>query len=650
MGKFIMAALIVWPLAGAFISYLTGLKNKKLRNIFVIGITFIQLVFAVMLYKEVDTAFLCIEMVMGFGINLTLSGFRYVYIVLTCLGWFLASVFGMEYFAHYRNRNRYYFFMLITLSATSGVFLSADLVTTFIFFEIMSLSSFALVAHEEKLKTKEAANVYLYISVLSGLVLLFGILMLYSMLGTVEINEIYAAASAYENKNKIYAACALMAFGFATKAGTFPMHVWLPKAHPVAPAPASALLSGIMIKTGFFGMLILSCEVLRYDALWGNILLAFGLATMLLGALLALFSVDIKRTLACSSVSQSGFITTGIAMQCILGHHNALAAYGTSLHMVNHTLVKLALFMAAGIIYLNTHELNLNEIKGYGRNKPLLFLVFALGGLSLMGIPGTSGYISKTMLHESIVEQIVIAAGSGLEWYYRLSEYVFLFTGGLTAAYMLKVFVAVFIQKPSSDSIQSFSNRKYIRPLSAVSIAAPALMLVVFGVMPKKLYEKIGEACLSFMHADVLSHEIHYLSFICLKGVIISVAIGLVVYFGIVRTLLVKKYSESRSYYINALPEWTDIELEFYRPLATKIIPMILSVICRFLDRLVDSIAALGILLYRFLKNEVYFTSSQKEGTNSHAVGQNAMLDTVTSSLLMFSAGLLVVLLCMILS
>ena len=82
--------------------------------------------------------------------------------------------------------------------------------------------------------------------------------------------------------------------------------------------------------------------------------------------------------------------------------------------------------------------------------------------------------------------------------------------------------------------------------------------------MPKKLYEKIGEACLSFMHADVLSHEIHYLSFICLKGVIISVAIGLVVYFGIVRTLLVKKYSESRSYYINALPEWTDIELEFY--------------------------------------------------------------------------------------
>ena len=93
----------------------------------------------------------------------------------------------------------------------------------------------------DRLKTKEAANVYLYISVLSGLVLLFGILMLYSMLGTVEINEIYAAASAYENKNKIYAACALMAFGFATKAGTFPMHVWLPKAHPVAPAPASAL-------------------------------------------------------------------------------------------------------------------------------------------------------------------------------------------------------------------------------------------------------------------------------------------------------------------------------------------------------------------------------------------------------------------------
>ena len=138
------------------------------------------------------------------------------------------------------------------------------------------------------------------------------------------------------------------------------------------PAP---LLSGILTKTGVFGILAVTVTMFRHDMAWGMVLLVPGAVTMVLGAILAVFSIDLKRTLACSSMSQIGFILTGCAMQCLLGEENGLAVSGTVLHMVNHSMIKLVLFMAAGCIYMNLHKLDLNEIRGYGRNKPFLMLV-----------------------------------------------------------------------------------------------------------------------------------------------------------------------------------------------------------------------------------------------------------------------------------
>ena len=227
----------------------------------------------------------------------------------------------------------------------------------------------------------------------------------------------------------------------------FPLHIWLPKAHPVAPAPASALLSGILTKSGVFGVLIL-CRYLFWTELpWNTVVLALGVVTMVLGAVLALFSIDLKRTLACSSMSQIGFILVGAAMQGFLNGENALAAWGTVLHMLNHSLIKLVLFVSAGVVYLGTHSLNLNDIRGWGRNKPVLKVLFFVGAASIAGVPGFSGYVSKTLLHESIVEYIhvlehagVSAAAGSRRW-----SGCSCFSGGLTAAYMTKLFVAIFV-------------------------------------------------------------------------------------------------------------------------------------------------------------------------------------------------------------
>ena len=210
------------------------------------------------------------------------------------------------------------------------------------------------------------------------------------------------------------------------------------------------MLSGVIIKTGVFGVLVLSSQVFRHSGGWGMLLLALGVITMVLGAVLAVFSTDLKRTLACSSVSQIGFILVGTAMQCLLGEHNALAVDGTLLHIVNHASIKLILFPAAGVIYCSTHCFDLSRIRGFGRGKPLLGAVMLLPMASLAGVPGLNGYVSKTLLHESIVEYIHLAPQSaGL---FTAVEWLFLLSGGLTTAYMLKLFVALFVDRPAPDA------------------------------------------------------------------------------------------------------------------------------------------------------------------------------------------------------
>ena len=181
---------------------------------------------------------------------------------------------------------------------------------------------------------------------------------------------------------------AVRAVRLRCQAGVFPLHIWLPKAHPVAPAPASALLSGVLTKAGIFGILVVTVYLLPGNRSWGVLVLILGCITMVLGAVMAVFSTNLKYILACSSLSQIGFILVGVAMLTLLGEHNALAAHGTVLYMLNHSLVKLTLFLFAGVVYYNTHQLDLNRIRGFGRGKPLLHGLFLCGACSLAGIPG----------------------------------------------------------------------------------------------------------------------------------------------------------------------------------------------------------------------------------------------------------------------
>lgn len=554
----------------------------------------------------------------GMGLHFQIDGFRLIYAGIAVLMWAVSGVFSLEYMAHYEKRKRYYWFFWATFLATVGVFLSADFYTTFIFFEIMSFTSYVWVAFDERKDSLRAAETYLAVAVIGGMVMLMGLFLLYDLLGTLVFGEMEAAAEQMlledgdgGGRRRLFVAAGLLLFGFGAKAGCFPLHIWLPKAHPQAPAPASALLSGILTKAGIFGIIVISCILFRKDQGWGILIACLGLITMFLGAVLALFSVNLKRTLACSSISQIGFILTGIGMSCLLqaaGEDGGLAIRGAFLHMINHSLFKLVLFLCAAAVYMRLHQLDLNDIRGFGRKKPLLMFCFLMGALGIGGMPLWSGYVSKTLLHESIVEYgraaaELLAAGrtGGADllhlWVYGIAsssgfwhgaEWVFLISGGMTVAYMMKLFAALFIdQHPARQKEFDAMGEKggYMKSSSKAALALPAMLLPLLGMMPHQIMDVLAQMGQEFFGFTGHSHVVHYFSLGNLKGGFISIGIGILLY-----GLVVRRWMMREGQYLNRWPEWLDLENLLYRPVLQTALPGVCGAVCEFVDRYVVSV------------------------------------------------------------
>ncbi len=647
----ILLALVIWPMIGALISYLIGRRNKAARSYFADFVTILEFVCIVWLFIKVaggsefswKAADIC-----GMDIYLKMDGFRAVYSGIAILMWMMTTIFSKEYLQSYQNRNRYYFFTLITFGATVGVFLSGDLFTTYIFFEIMSLSSYVMVAHDESPAALRNAATYLCVGVLGGMVMLMGLFLLYHGVGTLNMDELMDACAASHNSGWMWAAAICLLFGFGAKAGAFPLHFWLPKTHPVAPAPASALLSGILTKAGIYGILITGAYIMNGDTRWGMVILVIGVITMVLGAVLAVFSVDLKRTLACSSLSQIGFILTGAGMMNLLGSENALACRGLFLHMVNHSLIKLDLFMCAGVVVMNIHKLNLNDIRGFGRHKPMLNFIFLMGALGIAGVPFWNGYISKTLLHESIVEYMNI---HGVTAGFKTAEWLFLISGGLTLAYMLKLYVCLFIEKnPYNQEKMEESTHHYMNAQSAFALLCSALVLPVLGLFPYRTMNRLADMASPFLYSGKLEENIRYFSWTCVKGACVSLAIGAAVYFAVIRTALMKTDENGNRIYISAWPEWLDLENLIYRPLILVILPAIGTFFSRICDKLTDTILyVLKKTIFRPARLEQRYKifAFQRFYSKESSV-QKSVVESFSFGLTLFAVGLVAVLFYMV--
>ena len=577
--------MLILPLLGAAAAPLVGIRREGYRDPVLRLFTLAELILSIWLFIWIERgneAVLAAEGAVGLGLSFRVDGFRALYAMLACFMWFMSCQFSCQYFAgHGAHQGRYACFTMITLCGVIGVFFSDDLYTTFIFFEIMSIASYPWVAHEESKGAMRAAATYLGVSVACGMVTLMGMFMCWREIGSLSFPALKAAGG---KPGTVLPAC-LMLIGYGAKAGIVPLHIWLPKAHPVAPAPASALLSGMLTKTGLFGVVVIALNLLDGNEMFGQILLGTGLLTMTLGAVLGVFSVNLKKTLACSSMSQIGYITVGIACAQLLGHHGALAAAGAAGHMINHSLLKLCLFLCAAAVFMNTHTLDLNRLRGYGRGKVLLHAVFLTGALGLMGVPGLNGYASKTMIHEGLVELAEEIEGFSA---YRFGEWVFLFAAGLTTAYMLKLYICLFWQKNPDPELQAKYdglNRRDLTVRSAVVLALTAVPPAVLGLFPDRFLLPLTGTCAAFFNRPALDGEIAFFSLTNLKGGGISLLIGVLVYLLFVRKML----WNSGKGYKDCWPVRMDLEELFYRPVFTRFLPWAGCGIASFLNGIPES-------------------------------------------------------------
>lgn len=253
--------------------------------------------------------------------------------------------------------------------------------------------------------------------------------------------------------------------------------------------------------------------------------------------------------------------------------------------------------MAAGVVYQNLHALNLNEIQGFGRNKPLLKVIFLMGAFSIGGIPGWSGYVSKTLLHESIVEYIGELAVLGEPvWKFRAIEWIFLITGGMTIAYMTKLFVAVFVEQHPVRQKEFDAKKHYMNGESTFALVVPTILLVILGFFPYQTMNRLADLSEGFLHGGALEEEVHYFAFGNLKGAMVSLAIGALVYFGFIRKFLMKKEKGSNVYQ-NVWPTWMDLEELIYRPVLQKGVLTVVAGISKMVDQMYVTRGILKALL-----------------------------------------------------
>ncbi|NMA62007.1 MAG: monovalent cation/H+ antiporter subunit D family protein [Firmicutes bacterium] len=473
----ILPFLIIFiPIIGGLLTMALKLEDKT-RDYFVLAVTVITEFLVLFLYTILkDSTVVVLEysrMLPPFGISFRIDWLSVVLVTIASTIWLLVTIYSFDYIKPSKNINRYHGFTLITLGATLGTLLAGDLVSLFLFFELMSFASYVLVIHEGDPQAMRAGFLYLIMTIGGGLAFLFGVMAVYQMTGTVSFT-----AGGFLASDSALSLGAFFGFliGFGMKAGMFPLHVWLPEAHPVAPSPSSALLSGVMLKIGAFGLLRIIFNVYQFQFLkevgWINYLLIAAILTILLGSVFAIMQTNLKRRLAYSSVAQMGYILLGMALL------SEQALVGDVFHIFTHAIMKSCLFLVSGSMILLTGKTEIEDFKGIGKRMPISMACFTMASLSMIGIPPFNGFLSKWLL------------GLGaLEVNQPLSAIVLLVSSLLNAVYYLPIVINAFFKQEEHD----FSNITDPSPKMLIPVVVLAIATVFFDIIPVNVLLNLSE-------------------------------------------------------------------------------------------------------------------------------------------------------------
>ncbi|MBM7624977.1 complex I subunit 5 family protein [Sporohalobacter salinus] len=525
--------LVMFPLIGIGLGYLT-----KRYSLWAVVSTMANLVLTVYLFKPMSSGKIIKEVynfsVFPTGLYFKIDLLGYIFLIIVSFVWTLVTIYSLSYMEG-ENRSRYYIFLLATLSSMMGIFVTGDFFSLLLFFEMMTISSYVLVVHNEDEEAHYGGNYYLYMGIGGGMLILWGAVLTYGFTGSVMIESALFQLSQLGVIK--YVIAVMMIVGFGVKAGMFPVHIWLPKAHPVAPSPASALLSGIIIKAGIYGILrVVTTLYWPMDNVQGIItlqnigfgLIIIGAITMFSGMICALFQWNVKRILAYSSVSQMGYILMGIGVVGYLGMDGTLGFAGAVYHIINHALFKSSAFLIIGAICFVTHEMNLKKLSGMGRNYPVLMIGFIVTLFGISGIPGFNGYASKTLIHHSLLEAFHLHHS----FWILTAEKVFIITSAGTLCYFLKIFYYLFIKEKEITEEKLVDMSFLIQLVTSIF----AICIFVLGLMPELVTKTLLKPLYQThnLNLTIIKH-IHFWSFGTLWDSISYLLFGIVIFILAVR-------------------------------------------------------------------------------------------------------------------
>lgn len=328
------------------------------------------------------------------GIAVVLDGLSKLFLLLVAVVTTAVVVYGFRYLETWTGRPLYHALLMLVVAGMNGAVLAGDLFNLFVFLEVASIASYALVAFGTGAKEVEAAFKYLLIGAMASAAILLGIGVLYGAAGRLNMADLALAVRAGEvPQTLLFFVSALFLAGFGVKSAMMPFHAWLPDAHPSAPAPISAILSGLLIKTlGIYAILRVFYTVLGVDPRVQALLLVLGSVSMLAGVLLAYGQDDFKRLLAYSSISQMGYVLVA------LGLGTALGVFAAVFHALNHALFKSSLFLASGSLERIAGTRRLSQMGGLAKRAPWTAAATMGASLSISGVPPLGGFWSKLLV------------------------------------------------------------------------------------------------------------------------------------------------------------------------------------------------------------------------------------------------------------
>ena len=412
----------------------------------------------------------------------------------------LCSIYGSSYIKHYYGKYSigllgffYQLFiagMLLVVAANNGIFF-------LLAWEIMSIASFFLVIYDYQEKENIKAGLLYLIMTHVGTVFIFiALILLYRYTGSFDFSVMRANNGflPLQIKNIIFI---LALIGFGTKAGIIPLHIWLPSAHPAAPSHISALMSGVMIKTGIFMMIRIFLGVLSpIPTWWGLLVLSIGAISSLLGVLYALTEHDLKRLLAYHSIENIGIILLGLGSALTFYSINspalALASLAAALfHTMNHAIFKSLLFLSAGAVINETHTRNMEEYGGLIKFMPQTALFFLIGSMAISALPPFNGFFSEWLTYQALFQGIVLL-NPAAKLIFLFSIGSLAFTGGLALACFVKAFGVVFLARPRSEEVSHAKEAAFPLRFAMGALASLALLLGIFSAYINYFLSTVG--------------------------------------------------------------------------------------------------------------------------------------------------------------